>query len=136
MEISVLTRPPLLLAEDGIMLAEAQIALPEAEGGDRASRAVNRFYKRIGTALESIAKNVLLPHSRTLYAHSDDPRKRFTHRPFRLTCECRITEKADGIEAVRTVTVRHRGRVIFERRDCEIIARDGLILPQKQKSPK
>ena len=119
MEISVLTRPPLLLAEDGIMLAEAQIALPEAEGGDRASRAVNRFYERIGKALEGIVQNVLAPQSRALYERSDDPRKRFTHRPFRLSCDCRITEGADGITVVRTVTVRHRGRLVFERKDRE-----------------
>ena len=132
MEIRVTKREPLLLAEEGVMLAEAQIALPEASGEDRASRTVNRFYKRIGDALESIAKNVLLPHSRTLYAHSDDPRKRFTHRPFRLICECRIVEETDGITVVRTVTVRHRGRVIFERRDCEKISESGLVLPIKQ----
>ena len=132
MEISVLTRPPLLLAEDGIMLAEAQIVLPEAMGGDRASRAVNRFYKRIGDALERITQNVLAPQSRALYERSDDPRKRFTHRPFRLSCDCRISEGADGITVVRTVTVRHRGRVIFERRDCEKISASGLVLPIRQ----
>ena len=131
MEISVLTRPPLLLAEDGIMLAEAQIALPEAEGGDRASRAVNRFYERIGKALEGIVRNVLAPQSRALYERSDDPRKRFTHRPFRLSCDCRITEGADGITVVRTVTVRHRGRLVFERKDRERITEKGWILPIK-----
>ena len=131
MEISVLTRPPLLLAEDGIMLAEAQIALPEAMGGDRASRAVNRFYERIGKALEGIVQNVLAPQSRALYERSDDPRKRFTHRPFRLSCDCRITEGADGITVVRTVTVRHRGRLVFERKDRERITEKGWILPIK-----
>ena len=131
MEISVLTRPPLLLAEDGIMLAEAQIALPEAIGEDRASRAVNRFYERIGKALEGIVQNVLAPQSRALYERSDDPRKRFTHRPFRLSCDCRITEGADGITVVRTVTVRHRGRLVFERKDRERITEKGWILPIK-----
>ena len=131
MEISVLTRPPLLLAEDGIMLAEAQIALPEAMGGDRASRAVNRFYERIGKALEGIVQNVLAPQSRALYERSDDLRKRFTHRPFRLSCDCRITEGADGITVVRTVTVRHRGRLVFERKDRERITEKGWILPIK-----
>lgn len=131
MEISVLTRPPLLLAEDGIMLAEAQIALPEAMRGDRASRAVNRFYERIGKALEGIVRNVLAPQSRALYERSDDPRKRFTHRPFRLFCDCRITEGADGITVVRTVTVRHRGRLVFERKDRERITEKGWILPIK-----
>ena len=131
MEISVLTRPPLLLAEDGIMLAEAQIALPVAAGVDRASRAVNRFYERIGKALEGIVRNVLAPQSRALYERSDDPRKRFTHRPFRLSCVCRITEGADGITVVRTVTVRHRGRLVFERKDRERITEKGWILPIK-----
>ena len=131
MEISVLTRPSLLLAEDGIMLAEAQIALPEAIGEDRASRAVNRFYERIGKALEGIVRNVLAPQSRALYERSDDPRKRFTHRPFRLSCDCRITEGADGITVVRTVTVRNRGRLVFERKDRERITEKGWILPIK-----
>ena len=132
MEIRVTKREPLVLAEDGVMLAEAQIVLPVAAGVDRASRAVNRFYERIGKALDGIVKNVLLPQSRALYERSDDPRKRFTHRPFRLICECRITEEIDGIAVARTVTVRHRGRVIFERRDCEKISASGLVLPIKQ----
>ena len=132
MEIRVMKREPLLLAEDGVMLAESQIALPTAIGEDRASRAVNRFYGRIGSALDKIAKNVLIPQARLLYKKSDDPRKRFTHRPFRLICECRITEEADGIAVARTVTVRHRGRVIFERTDCEKISTSGLVLPIKQ----
>ena len=132
MEIRVTKREPLLLAEDGIMLAEAQIVLPVAAGVDRASRAVNRFYERIGKALDGIVKNVLLPQSRALYERSDDPRKRFTHRPFRLICDCRIVEETDGITVVRTVTVRHRGRAIFERRDCEKISESGLVLPIKQ----
>ena len=136
MEIRVTKREPLLLAEDGVMLAEAQIVLPVAAGGDRASRAVNRFYERIGKALDGIVKNVLLPQSRALYERSDDLRKRFTHRPFRLSCDCRITEGADGITVVRTVTVRHRGRLVFERKDREKITPAGLILPQKEKSPR
>ena len=131
MEVRVTKREPVLLAEDGIMLAEAQIALPEAEGGDRASRTVNRFYERIGKALEGIVQNVLAPQSRALYERSDDPRKRFTHRPFRLSCDCRITEGADGITVVRTVTVRHRGRLVFERKDRERITEKGWILPIK-----
>ena len=136
MEISVVRREPIHIAEDGIVLAEAQIALPEAMEGTHAHRAVNRFYKRIGDALEGITRNVLAPQSRALYERSDDPRKRFTHRPFRLSCDCRITEGADGITLVRSVTVRHRGRVIFERKDHERITEGGLVLPWKEKSPK
>ena len=131
MEFLIVRREPIQIAEDGIMLAEAQIALPEAMGGDRASRAVNRFYERIGTALEGIVRNVLAPQSRALYERSDDPRKRFTHRPFRLSCDCRITEGADGITVVRTVTVHHRGRLVFERKDRERITEKGWILPIK-----
>ncbi len=136
MEISAVKLPPLFLGERGVLMAEAQITLPRTVGEDKASCAVNHFYDRIGDALERIAREVLLPISRELYEKSDDPRKRLTHRPFRLLCECALSAVGEGMLVKRTVTVRHRGRVIFERCDHEIVCNDGLILPWKEKSPK
>lgn len=136
MEIFAVKRTPLFFGEDGIPLAEARITLPHAEGEDKASRAVNHFYERIGDALERIAREVLLPIARELHKESTDPRKRLTHRPFRLLCECALSAVGEGMLVKRTVTVRHRGRVIFERCDHEIVCNDGLILPWKEKSPK
>ena len=132
MEIRVTRKEPFFLTEDGIPLAEAQIALPEAVGEDKACRAVNFFYKRIGYALERIARSILLPLSRELYTKSDDPRKRFTHRPFRLLCECRLTADGGGVLVKRMLSVKHRGRIVYERCDRERITEDGLILPFKE----
>ena len=133
MEIFAVKRTPLFFAEDGIPLAEAQIALPHAEGNDRSCRTVNRFYDRIARALEEIARNTLPRLSRELYEHSDDPRKRFTHRPFRLSCECRIENTGDEIIVQRYLAVKHRGRTVYERKDSERITKEGLILPCKNK---
>lgn len=129
MEISKVKKAPLFLGEGGILFAEAQIALPHAVGEDKASCAVNHFYERIGDALERIAREVLLPISRELYEKSDDPRKRLTHRPFRLICDCSIGAEGDEYIIKRSLTVRHRGRVIFDRKDHERITAEGLILP-------
>ena len=136
MELCVVKKEPLYLSEDGIVLSEAVIALPEAADEDKACRAVNYFYKRIGDALERITRSILLPLSRELYAKSDDPRKRFTHRPFRLLCECHLTADEGGVLVKRMLSVRHRGRIVYERCDRERITEDGLILPWKGKSPK
>ena len=133
MEIYINKQEPILLAEDGIPLAEAQIALPHAEGNDRASRTVNRFYDRVGHALEAIARKTLPQLSRELYERSDDPRKKFTHRPFRLFCECHVESTGDEIIVRRYLAVKHRGRVIYERKDAERITKEGLILPYKSK---
>ena len=129
MEISAVKRPPLFLGEGGVLMAEAQITLPRAVGEDKASCAVNHFYDRIGDALERIARGVLLPISRELYEKSDDPRKRLTHRPFRLICDCTITTEGDCVIVKRTLTVRHRGRAVYERKDRERITEEGLVLP-------
>lgn len=132
MKLHVICKEPLYLAEDGIPFAEAQIALPEAEGDEKAGRAVNSFYKRIGDALVGIVESILAPLSRELYEKSEDPRKRFTHRPFRLLCECRLTADEGGVLVKRILSVRHRGRVVYERCDRERITEDGLILPFKE----
>ena len=129
MEIFAVNRAPLFLGEGGILLAETQITLPHAKGEDKASCAVNHFYKGIGDALERIAREVLLPISRELYEKSDDPRKRLTHRPFRLICDCTITTEGDCVIVKRTRTVRHRGRAVYERKDRERITEEGLVLP-------
>jgi hypothetical protein len=42
-----------------------------------------------------------------------------------------VAEGADGITVVRSVTVRHRGRLVFERKDRERITEKGWILPIK-----
>ena len=131
MEIYINEKEPILLAEDGIPLAEAQIALPHADGNDRASRAVNRFYDRVGRALEAIARKTLSQLSLELYTRSDDPRKKFTHRPFRLSCGCHVESTGDEIIVRRYLAVKHRGRVIYERKDSERITKEGLILPCK-----
>ena len=131
MEIYINKKDPILLAEDGIPLAEAQIALPHADGNDRASRAVNRFYDRIGRALEAIAHKTLPQLSRELYTRSDDPRKKFTHRPFRLSCECHLENAGDQIIVRRYLAVNHRGHTVHERKDSERITKEGLILPCK-----
>ena len=136
MELIIKRKEPLILSEEGIPFVEAQIALPKAEGEDKACRAANHFYGRIGNAIEQIAQDILLPLSRELYEKSEDARRRFTHRPFRLFCDCRMHEVTDGMLIIRCLTVRHRGRLIFEREDRELVCEDGLILPWKEKSPK
>ena len=136
MEIHVIRREPMILTGDGIPLAEAQIALPKAPEDTKACRAVNHFYGRIGDALEGIAKEILVPLSRKLYEESEDPRRRFTHRPFRLLCECKIAAVEGGVLVKRILLIKHRGRTVFERCDREIVCEDGLILPWKEKSPK
>ena len=131
MEIYINKKEPILLAEDGIPLAEAQITRPHADGNDRASRAVNRFYDRVGRALEAIARKTLPQLSRELYTRSDNPRKKFTHRPFRLSCECHLENAKGEIIVRRYLAVKHRGRTVYERKDAERITESGVVLPYK-----
>lgn len=131
MEIANGKRRTEAFTEEGVTLAEVSVALPHCPGDDPIATRINRFYEGLAKGAIDIGKELLLPRSRARYKASDDPRRRFTHRPYRLeltaVCACRD----DATEVKRTVTLFHRARRLYTETVTERITPEGWILPQR-----
>ena len=136
MEIKPEKRRVITLAEEGIPHCEITLSLPTAEGEERAAARIRDFYRRIGEHTEALARSVLLPRARAAYERSDDPRRRFTHRPFRLSHIARLSAEGEEAVVTRTLELSHRGRLLFREERGERISKDGRILPIKKPKEK
>ncbi len=128
MELTIKKRPRVLLSEGGIPFCEVSISLPEALTEGKAAERIARFYGALEGKCLLLAKEVILPYAKRAYEESTDPRRRFTHRPYRLELSCRPDD--GGIR--RCLTVTHRGRTLFQDTRYERIDEDGRVLPYKK----
>ena len=110
MQITVKARRLEAFAEGGITHAEVAIRLPHAEGEERGAAAVNAFYERVATGALEIGRTLLFPRAQARYEASSDPRRRFTHRPYRLELTAVCTACEGGFKVTREVILSHRGR--------------------------
>ena len=136
MEIVIEKRKVTMLAEEGIPHCEITLSLPTAEGEERAAARVRDFYRRIGEHTEALARSVLLPRARREYEKCDDPRRRFTHRPYRLSHIARLDTREGETVVIRRLELSHRGRTLFSEERGERISEDGRILPIKKQKEK
>ena len=136
MEIMMEKRRIVTLAEEGIPHCEITLSLPTAEGEGRAAARVRDFYRRIGEHTEALARSVLLPRARAAYERNDDPRRRFTHRPYRLSHTARLSAEGEETVVTRTLELSHRGRLLFREERGERLREDGRILPIKKQKGK
>lgn len=136
MEIKPEKRRVTTLAEEGIPHCEITLSLPTAEGEGRAAARIRVFYRRIGKHTEALARSVLLPRARREYEKCDDPRRRFTHRPYRLSNTARLSVEGEEAVVTRTLELSHRGRTLFREERCERITSEGRILPIKKQREK
>ena len=123
-------------AENGIPLAEAMIALPHSQEDSTAAQRVNRFYTRLGDGIVRIAEKLLAPRSLARYTASEDPRRRFTHRPYRIEMIATLTEDGNTTKITRTLTLSHRGRPLYRETVAERILPDGRFLSVSSKGRK
>ncbi len=129
MEIVIKKRPHTVLSEGGIPFCEVSVHLPEAVGEGKAAERLSRFYSPMEKECLSFAKECVLPLAKDAYEKSADPRRRFTHRPYRIELACSL----DGINIKRRLTVTHRGRILFERAYSEKIDNGGGVVPNQKK---
>ncbi|MBR7094699.1 MAG: hypothetical protein IKC73_00605 [Clostridia bacterium] len=131
MEITVGPRMREVFSDGGIAHAEVSLSLPRAEGEGRGAAAINAFYARIGEGALEIGRSLLLPRARARYEASDDPRRRFTHRPYRLELTAVCTSCEEGTEVRRTLALYHRGRRLYSEAVTELITTEGRIFEKK-----
>lgn len=136
MEIKPEKRRVTTLAEEGIPHCEITLSLPTAEGEGRAAAHIRNFYRRIAAHTEALARAVLLPRARREYEKSDDSRRRFTHRPYRLSHTARLSVEGEEAVVTRTLELSYRGRLLFREERGERIRGDGRILPIKKPKEK
>ena len=131
MEIEILRQKTEVLAEEGIPFCEIVIALPSSISEGQAAERVSRFYGAIAEGTRALGREVLLPQARARYQKSDDPRRRFTHRPYRLMHTATLNGEGDGFAVTRTLTLTHRGRTLLREEVREHITQEGQILPSR-----
>ena len=136
MEIRTEKRRITTLAEEGVPHCEITLSLPTVEGKGRAAARIRDFYCRIAAQTEALARNVLLPCARAAYERSDDPRRRFTHRPFRLSHTAQTSAKGEETLVTRTLELSYRGRTLYREERGERITEDGRMLPIEKKREK
>ncbi len=122
-----------LFAEGGIAFCEVQIALPMLPEGERAAKEVNRFYHPLREEALRLAREVLLPHSKACYEASENPRRRFTHRPYRLFLTAAVGDEGESLRVERTLSLLFRGLTLLEEVAHERILPNGRVLPIKKK---
>ena len=132
MEITQQPRRSQEFAENGIVHAVVSLQLPCANGEGREDATVNEFYERLEKAALDIGGTLLFPRAKARYESSTDPRKRFTHRPYRLEITSTHTAEGEGITVTRTLTLSHRGRELYREVAADLLLPDGRILPVKQ----
>ncbi|MBQ2719607.1 MAG: hypothetical protein IJF73_06015 [Clostridia bacterium] len=131
MEIKVGARRTEVFREEGIPHAEVVLSLPVAKGEGAAAAAVNSFYGRLGEGAMEIGRVLLFPRAKARYEASGDPRRRFTHRPYRLELTAVCARQGEATEVRRTATLFHRARRLYTETVTERITPEGWILPQK-----
>ena len=122
-----------LHAEGGIVFCEVQIALPMLPGEERAAKEVNRFYKPLREEALRLAREVLLPHSKACYEGSENPRRRFTHRPYRLFLAVTVKDEGESLRVERTLSLLFRGRTLLAEVAHERILPSGRVIPIKKR---
>lgn len=135
MEIETVKHGTEVLAEGGIPFCEIAIALPSPIPEGKEAERVGRFYAAIAEGTRALAREVLLPHARESYERSNDPRRRFTHRPYRLMHTAILGSEGNGFAVTRTLALMHRGRTLFREEMHERITAEGYVLPER-KSPR
>ena len=120
-----------VFSDGGIAHAEVSLSLTRAEGEGRGAAAINAFYARIGEGALGIGRSLLLPRARARYEASDDPRRRFTHRPYRLELTAVCTPCEEGTEVRRTLALYHRGQRLYSEAVTELITAEGRIFEKK-----
>lgn len=136
MELGIEKRRVITLAEEGVPHCEITLSLPTAEGEERAAARIRDFYRRIGEHTEALARAVLLPRARREYEGSDDPRRRFTHRPYRLFHTARLKGQGEDTIVTRRLELSYRGRTLFSEERWERITAEGRILPAGKRKEK
>ncbi len=127
------TKEKKYFSEDGVVLCEVEISLPAAiagEGEERAAARVTRFYERVGAAVLQLAEERVVPIARKALTATPPARRRAVWRPYRLTVRAAAEEEGGGFAVTRTLTLRHRGRVLFTEEICEVITATGRLLPR------
>ena len=133
MEIKIKKRATVTLAEGGISFCEIAVFLPVAEGEDTATMRLNRFYHALADGVLLLAREVILPHAKAAYEASADPRRRFTHRPYRIELTAHLWEGGERTEVRRTLTVSHRTRCLVSEEVHECILPTGGVLGRRYK---
>ncbi len=134
MEIEIVRQKTEVLAAEGIPFCEIALALPSPVLEGRGAERIARFYGAIAEGTRALGREVLLPQAREHYEKSVDPRRRFTHRPYRLMHTAVIEGEGDGLTVTRTLTLVHRGRTLLWEEVREHITAEGRILPKRQKA--
>lgn len=120
-----------LFSEAGICFLEAICVLPELSDGKKAEK-TNLFYTKLRTAFFACAEAAARTEKEH-YETSGDPRRRFTHRPLRLSLRTRLSEKDESgsVSCVRVLTLTRRGKTLYEKESRELLGPDGaLIVPR------
>ena len=76
-------------------LLELVISLPLPTGEGKGAKKIAAFYRRLAEESVKGAEAALLPALQRAYEADTDPRKRFRHRPARLTVRGRVTEESE-----------------------------------------
>ena len=111
-------------------LLELLISLPLPTGNERGARRIAAFYRRLAEEAVSCTAEELVPALRAAYEADGDPRKRFRHRPARLTLRGRVSEESGAyFSVVRESRLQH-GKGETVRRAAEIFsAKSGRLYP-------
>ena len=129
MEIAIKRYPREALSEAGILLCEITASLPYAEGDGKEAAAVNRFYEAVRRGVYLLGQKAVLPPALARYEKNDDPRRRFTHRPYLVSVEAHMLSQGGYVGITRTLTLCHRGRILVRKTVEERILPGGQILP-------
>lgn len=134
MEIEIKKEKTEHLGRGGVPFLELSLALPYATGEGKDAARVNRFFARVQQGVRTLAES-LVPVAEEQYEQNEDPRRRFTHRPYRMAVTSTVTTEPWGIRAERRLVLTHRGRTLYERVWCEGI-RGGRVFPLRKRERK
>lgn len=124
------------LREGELVLCEVDVALPSTTEEGRGGARLSRFYTRTREAILRLASEGVLPHARAALEAIEPSRRRAVVRPYRLTVSTALTPSDRGISVLRTLTLTHRGRVLYTEQVSEAILEGGRIIPTKPKEIK
>ena len=91
--------------------------LSDGKGAEK----INSFYSELSHSVYEYAKNKLLCDIKSEYENSDDPRKRFSFRPYsyRLSCDA-SEENEECISVMCKLFFTRKGKILYEKHFAHI----------------
>ena len=117
-----------MLSEGGIVFVILSVELPVLSADGKMAKRLSAYYAALSDLYHAAAKKYLASE-RSAYEGDSDPKKRFTHRPLRLSCRTEISGECP-YRILRRLSLSRGGSVLWERVTSELLDLQRGFLPE------